>query len=363
MLAGGLAVVTLGAGRADRTGDGPDPPSTTTTARPLTRRAADHQIAYLSTDGAATTIFLTDGTGASTRVLARLPGRAERLAWSPDGARLLLDGDAAGDFELQVVDATSGAAFALAPSPASNEGGASWSPDGTRVAFFSDRDGDFAGYVVDSAGGEPTRITPPGLGAVTDLAWSPDGRSMAFATSAGVDGEVWIVAADGTGARRVTELAGATQPAWSPDGRALAISAQPVGASSADIHVVDVESGDDERVASTEHRDGFPVWAPDGASVYFVAEVPNDDADGGAADDILRVDLDGGGPVAVTADPISIESELAVTPDGELVAFSVTRLGDKEVFVANGDGTGAIPVSRSERLDAFAAWRPGTGPG
>jgi len=56
------------------------------------------------------------------------------------------------------------------------------------------------------------------------------------------------------------------------------------------------------------------------------------------------------------------ESELQPTADGRLIVFSVARLRDKEVFVANADGSGAIPVSRSDRKDSFGAWRPGTGP-
>lgn len=358
MLAGGLGVAVVrgdGSGAASGT-------ETTTTTRPLSADAKSHELAFLSTGADGTTVFLTDGVGSEISPLATLGGRAERLLWSPDGTRLLLDGDAAGDFELQVVDAGTGAVTALAASPSSSEGGASWSPDGTQVAFFSDREGRFAGYVVDVAGGAPRRVTPADLPAVTDLAWSPDGTQLAFSTSENADSAVWVVGTDGAGARQVGELPGSTQAAWSPDGKSLAVSAQPVGEPSADIYLLDVASGEGERLAGTEYRDAFPVWAPDGESLYFVAATPNDDAEGGAADDIFRVPLAGGDPVEVTSDPISVESELTFTADGELIALSVTRGGNKEIFVANRDGSGAIPLSRSERLDAFAAWRPGTGP-
>ncbi len=195
-----------------------------------------------------------------------------------------------------------------------------------------------------------------------DLAWSPDGRRIAFSTTANVDSDVWVVGADGSDPKKVSTTPGSRQPVWSPDGNLLAISAQPLDADTTGIFTLDPATGETIEVADTEYHDGFPVWAPDGASISFVSAVPNDDADGGSADDIYRADLDGGEPEVVVADAISIESELSFTPDGKLIVFSVQRLGDKEVSVANADGTGAIPVSRSERSDSWGAWRPGTGP-
>ncbi len=336
--------------------------TTTTAPKPLYRKAASYDLAYLSTDPKTTTVFLTDGKGKETSVVAKLDGRAEALAWSPDGSRVLLDGDASGDFEIQVVDAETGKVTVLAASSTSNEGGATWSPDGTQVAFFSNREGGFAGYTVPAAGGEPKRVTPPEAVGVADLAWSPDGSTIAFSTSSSTESDVWTVGTDGTDPKVVSTAAGSTQPVWSPDGKVLAISAQPLGRDSAGIYTLDPRTGKTERIADTEFRDAFPVWFPDGSWIYFVSAVPNDDADGGSADDIFRVALDGGKPEPVVADRISVESELSFTEDGKLLAVSVQRLGDKEVFVANADGSGAIPISRSERADAFGAWRPGTGP-
>lgn len=338
------------------------PAETTTTVAPLVDDADTYGLAYLSTDDKGTTVFLTDGPGTKTDVIAKLTGRAEALRWSPDGSKLLLDGDPAGDFELQVVDAGTGKVTALAPSPSSNEGGASWSPDGTQVAFFSNREGDFAGYVVPATGGEPVRITPPEAPGVGDLAWSPDGKQLAFSSTSNVDSDVWVVGADGTGAKKVSRVPGSRQAVWSPDGATLALAAQPLDADTSAIWTLDPVTGRSDEVADTKYHDGFPVWAPDGESILFVAQTPNDDAEGGTADDLYMTDLTDADAEPVVADGISIESEPSFTADGKLLVFSVERLGDKEVFVANADGSGAIPVSRSERIDSWGAWRPGTGP-
>jgi len=58
-------------------------------------------------------------------------------------------------------------------------------------------------------------------------AWSPDGRSIAFYRSRADSrtvGSVWIMNADGTSPRLLTDVDGLGQAAWLPDARALLIS-------------------------------------------------------------------------------------------------------------------------------------------
>jgi hypothetical protein len=55
-------------------------------------------------------------------------------------------------------------------------------------------------------------------------AWSPDGERLAFSVlRPGLQPELWIVAADGTGLRQLSG-AGGYDPAWSPDGQQLVFS-------------------------------------------------------------------------------------------------------------------------------------------
>ncbi len=61
-------------------------------------------------------------------------------------------------------------------------------------------------------------MSPPGFGSVSGLTWSPEGGRFAFEQ----EGDVWVMAADGSDAHRVTTGTGAeTDPAWSPDGQEL----------------------------------------------------------------------------------------------------------------------------------------------
>src|SRR5580704_15148613 len=89
------------------------------------------------------------------------------------------------------------------------------SPDGKQIVF--DLLGDL--YLVSTAGGEAKRLTE---GPAWDCQprFSPDGKQIAFISDRSGSDNLWIVNADGTGSKKVSDesddLLGS--PAWSPDG-------------------------------------------------------------------------------------------------------------------------------------------------
>ena len=81
-----------------------------------------------------------------------------------------------------------------------------WSPDGRRIAF---RRFDLRGtagpsglFVVNADGSGLRRLAPHAENVPRSFAWSPDGRTMAFLHN----WEVYIVKADGSDERRLTQL-------------------------------------------------------------------------------------------------------------------------------------------------------------
>jgi Tol biopolymer transport system component len=100
-------------------------------------------------------------------------------AWSPDGSRIAYHGcDERGDncavWTLNAV----GFDRARLTTDASDTA-PSWSPTGSEVAFISARAGNWELYVVDVTTGQETRLTDH---AAADVAptWSPDGNRLAF---------------------------------------------------------------------------------------------------------------------------------------------------------------------------------------
>src|SRR5207249_641205 len=79
-------------------------------------------------------------------------------------------------------------------------------------------------YLLD--GQKATLRALPQRGAISGLSWSPDGRWLAYldVTSSTGSGSLWVVRADGRGARPLTELsAPVLSYAWSSRGHTLQV--------------------------------------------------------------------------------------------------------------------------------------------
>ncbi len=102
-------------------------------------------------------------------------------------------------------------------------------------------------------------------------AYSPDGSHIAFCSSRDGEFDLYVMAADGTGVRRVVKLDGMqTRPAWSPDGRRLAFTWNRAGVY--EIHAVNLDGTGLVRLAASAERSDYPTWHPDGGAVVFVGE-------------------------------------------------------------------------------------------
>jgi dipeptidyl aminopeptidase/acylaminoacyl peptidase len=122
-----------------------------------------------------------------------------------------------------------------------------------------------------SQGQTPARQTPAGsagANANRPAATRPlPGYTGRLAFQAASGGDIYVVNADGTGLRRVTD---GIDPALSPDGTQLAFarwSASPHG-----VFVIDLTSGEERRIASANRPRG-PAWSRDGSKVAFTHTV------------------------------------------------------------------------------------------
>jgi Tol biopolymer transport system component len=163
----------------------------------------------------------------------------------------------------------------------------SYSPHASHIAYVS---GGTVGelWTMRDDGTEPHR-----LGDLTGSCprYSPDGTQIAFRS--GEFGEVWVAAADGTGAQRISGSATEYDqcPSWSPDGHRLAF-VRFMGLAAADVWTIGADGSDPVRLTTDHAQKTSAAWSPDGRSIAY---------DRGG--DIWLMAADGTNQRAVTSDP------------------------------------------------------------
>jgi Tol biopolymer transport system component len=170
---------------------------------------------------------------------------------------------------------------------------ATLSTDGGWIVFTSVRDGDLDIYKMRPDGGQVTRLTHR-LGYDGGPFFSRDGAWICYrsflpgdsAETADYRGliaralvrpsrmSLWVMRADGSDARQVTDKPGASfAPYFTPDGKSLIYSSnweEPRGRNF-DLYVVGTDGGEPQAITRDPSFDGFPMFSPDGRWLVFAS--------------------------------------------------------------------------------------------
>ena len=149
---------------------------------------------------------------------------------------------------------------------------------------------------------------------MSEPAISPDHREIAFVSG----GDIWTVPAAGGEARLlVSHAAYDSRPLYSPDGTRLAFMSTRTG--NGDIYVLTLATGQLKRITFDDAPDQLDAWSRDGTWLYF----SSGSKDVNGMNDIFRVSVDGGTPMAVSADRFAQEYWSAPSPtDPNTIAFT-----------------------------------------
>ena len=279
-----------------------------------------------------------------------------------------------------------------------------WSPSGTKIVFTRSRQttGVSSGEpateidVMNANGSNQTRLTHSALNDHSPT-WSPDGTKIAFvrermlsktATSTPQPyGELYVMNADGSGERRLTQIVldvcnkntltgegdnlDATQPAWSPDSARIAFtSTSPQYPCRGEISVINADgSGQRQLTGNGGSNDvtqaSNAAWSPDGRKIIY---------QGGASffdqvTEIWVMNADGSGRTRLTTNDgfcpykcpnNETHTQPSWSPDGTKIAYTreiPSKTIDQrhlfDVFTMNPDGSGEKLLVRDivERVD------------
>jgi len=165
-----------------------------------------------------------------------------------------------GHSNLFVMDLRSKATTRLTDTPAIDTA-PSYSPDGTRICFESDRGGRPQIYVMAAGGGPAQRISFGEGASYSTPVWSPRGDTIAFTRQSQGSFAIGIMRPDGQGERVLTEGYHNEGPTFAPNGRVLMFFRDPGGNAGPALYTIDLTGRNELRVPTP----GFasdPAWSP-----------------------------------------------------------------------------------------------------
>jgi len=168
------------------------------------------------------------------------------------------------------------------------------SVDGKKIVFTSTRNGDLDIYSMDANGKHVKQLTHE-LGYDGGPVYSPDRKWIVYrAYHPTVEKEIndykellaqnfirpttlelWIMKADGSGKRQITNLNAASfAPSFFPDGKRIIFSSNQGstgGMGNFELYAINVDGSDLERITYSPGFDGFPMFSPDGKKLVWAS--------------------------------------------------------------------------------------------
>jgi TolB protein len=229
--------------------------------------AGDARIFYASTEHAATAcpprpdysqgyvwalydydIYVADSSGAHKKRLTRNRGYDAEGTLSPDGRTIVFTSLRNGDLDIYTMR-TDGTHLRRLTHRLGYDGGPFFSPDGKQIVYRSSR-----------------------LATARD---SADYRSLlAQNLVRPIRMDLWIMNADGSGQRQVTQLEGASfAPYFTPDGKRIifATNFQNPRSRNFDLYLVNPDGTGLEQVTTNPEFDAFPMFSPDGRQLVWAS--------------------------------------------------------------------------------------------
>ncbi|MFQ5778013.1 MAG: prolyl oligopeptidase family serine peptidase [Terriglobia bacterium] len=206
--------------------------------------------------------------------------RAFSPSLSPDGSRLSFRTSITGKPQLWVVEARGGwpDQLTFGESATFNE----WSPAGDWIAYGTDRSGNEREgfYLIAPAGNKEKELLAPSEAFREFGGFSPDGKRIAYATTErnGIDFDIHVLDLETGEDRKVYQGKGGLYvAAWRPDGKALVLS-ETRGEDANNVYLLELPSGSLTPLFQPEVAAAYSgfAWKRDGSGFYVATDQDRD---------------------------------------------------------------------------------------
>ena len=348
--------------------------------------------------------------------LTSLPGVENQPSFSPDGNYITFtwNGPKQDNRNIYVQQIGIGSPLQLTTDPG-NDYGPVWSPDGRWICFLRGQsEGRKELRLIPPLGGPERRLgeirSRSEFFRPASLAWCPDSSCIVVTDSPG-EGKpdaLFVVSLESGEKRQLTDsqhqVAGDTDPAVSPDGSWL-VFRRNVAPFLGELYRLPlgrglIATGEPRRLTLAAMDAGDPAWMPDSKEILFSARgslwrltasgastparLPFVGEDGlmpvvSRAEpgrparlvyvrsyldtNIWRVETSAPGATASSPPLVAISSTRAdnipqFSPNGRRVAFTSSRSGELEIWVADPDGSNAVQLTSMAAQSSFPTWSP-----
>lgn len=219
-----------------------------------------------------------------------------------------------------------------------------------KIAFHSNRDGSTQIYIMNADGSGLRRLTNNSASDVGP-AISPDGARIAFVSNRDGNDHIYLMDIDGGNERRLTNAQEAeVEPAWSPDGTRICYRKE-IGDRKTAICIVNADGGGFRQLTDGTIRYMAPTVSPDGKCILCAS-----------GPEIWILGIDGGDPRRIAKTTGILVAYPRWSPDGRKIVFGMvsgTPPNHKtDIFSMNADGTGEAALTKSQGINEYPCWSP-----
>ncbi len=264
---------------------------------------------------------------------------------SPDGSQIAILSDRSGYADIYLIDALTGEEITRLVKGNRSidfeelkwlQPGISWSPDGQKIALAAKAGKRDALHLIDVKTKKSQKIQIEFDGIFT-ASWSPNGKQLAFVGNQGKSSDIYVYDLEKETILNLTDdIFSDSEPIWNSTGTQLAFISdrgpyvknnkhEKTGEifegniydhnyRQSDIYLINVGSGEIERITRTAYNENYPVWAHTEPTIFYTA-------DSNGVWNVHRYDLDMKKSFPITNVLTGIQ-QLSISSDDKVLAFA-----------------------------------------